>query len=130
MSNQVATSLQVCKVDAKRGLVFGFAVVCKQGDQDYFDAQADHISEDEMMEAATEFMANARLAREMHDQDSGTVIYAFPLTSDIAKALEIQTPMTGLLIGMKPSPEVFKKFEDGTYTGFSIGGTAVREEVA
>jgi hypothetical protein len=27
------------------------------------------------------------------------------------------------MVAAKPSPEVLAKFADGTYTGFSIGGT-------
>lgn len=123
---------QVCKVDTKLGLVFGFALVCKQDGADYFDAQDDHVSEEEMLSAATDFMSEARLAKEMHGREpgEGTVVFAFPLTTDVAKALGIESRMTGLLIGMKPDAETLKKFEDGTYTGFSIGGEAVREEVA
>jgi hypothetical protein len=65
----------------------------------------------------------------MHDQTPmGTVVFAFPLTEDIAKALEIQTKQTGLLIAMKPSADVLEKFVDGTYTGFSIGGRRIKDE--
>ncbi len=118
-------TVQVCKVDAKQGLVFGFAIVCQKDGAAYYDLQDEHIPEAVMLKAATEFMASERVADEMHDwQAQGTVLFAFPLTADIAKALDITTKQTGLLIGMKPSPEVLAKFVDGTYTGFSIGGLA------
>lgn len=125
------TETQVCKVDAKLGLVFGFAVISKVNGEPYFDKQGDHIPEDAMIEAATDFMSKSRAAREMHrGPDAGQVLYAFPLTEDIAKALGIETPKTGLLIGMKPNPEHLSKFEDGTYTGFSIGGDYLENESA
>jgi hypothetical protein len=66
----------------------------------------------------------------MHKGDPiGTMVFAFPLTTDIAKAFDITTPRTGLMIGMKPSAEVLAKFKSGEYTGFSIGGKRVEEEV-
>jgi len=123
---------QVVKVDRALGLVFGFAIVCKQDGKDYVDLQGDLCPEDEMLAASAGFMQEARVAKEMHGEEpgQGTVVFAFPLTGEIARALEITTKRTGLLIGMKPDAETLKKFADGTYTGFSIGGMALREEPA
>ncbi len=127
---EIAKRSTILKVDEKLGLVFGFAIVCKQDGEDYFDLQHDHIPEDEMLKAAVEFMENSRAADEQHDeQQMGSVVFAMPLTSELAKSLEMETPRTGLLIAMKPSAEVFEKFADGTLTGFSIGGTGSSEEV-
>jgi hypothetical protein len=68
-------------------------------------------------------MENSRIAKEMHQgEPKGSVVFAFPLTTDIAKSLGITTERTGLLIAMKPTAAVLEKFRDGTYTGFSIGG--------
>jgi hypothetical protein len=113
---------QVVKVDSNLGLVFGFAVVSTVDGEPYFDVQGDHIPEGDMLKAATEFMETSRTAKDMHKTQAGSVVFAFPLTTDIAKALDIQSPKTGLLIAMKPEPSVLEKFVDGTYTGFSIGG--------
>jgi hypothetical protein len=121
----------VIKVDKQLGLVFGFAIVSKQDGADYFDLQGDHIPEGAMLEAATDFMLHSRMAKEMHrGSEKGTVVFAFPLTTEIAKALDIATKTTGLLIAMKPTAEVLGKFADGTYTGFSIGGSRVTDEAA
>ncbi len=127
-----STYSEVLKVDDSLGLVFGFAIVCTEGGEPYFDCQGDHIPPEAMVKASTDFMQHSRATKEMHqgDQD-GEVIFSFPLTADIAKALDIETPRTGLLIGMKPGPAALAKFKDGTYTGFSIGGSYVtNEEVA
>lgn len=120
------------KVDEELGLVFGFAIVCKNDGEDYFDLHGHNIPEYAMLKAATDFMLNSRMAVDMHERDAdknpiadGTVVFAYPLTSEVAKALNIQTEQTGLLIAMKSSPEVLAKFKDGTYTGFSIGGKFV-----
>jgi Putative phage serine protease XkdF len=123
-------SARVCKVDEGHGLVFGYAIVCKKDGQDYYDLQDDHIPEDAMLDAAVGFMAGERTAKEMHDGDAiGSIVFAMPLTTDIAKAFGIETRTTGLMIAMKPSdPAVLAKFKDGTYTGFSMGGSRVTDE--
>lgn len=126
MTSQLqATS--ILKVDESLGLVFGFAIICKEDGEDHFDTQGDHIPESVMLDGSFDFAKNSRVAKEMHKGDQiGDITFMFPLTSDIAKSLDIVTKHTGLLIAMKPdSPEVLAKFADGTYTGFSIGGLAV-----
>ena len=112
----------VAKVDSELGLVFGFAIVCKRDGQDYFDLQGDHIPEAAMLKAAADFMLHSRVSGDMHERSDGTVVFAFPLTTDIAEALDLSTKQTGLLIAIKPSSDVLGKFRSGEYTGFSIGG--------
>ena len=52
------------------------------------------------------------------------------MTSDIAKALDIEIEKTGFVVGMKPSdPEILEKFRSGEFTGFSIGGARRAETV-
>lgn len=121
----------IVKVDKKLGLVFGYAIVCKSGGEDYFDLQGDHIPENAMMKAATDFMTDNRTAGDMHQGPDvgGQVVFAFPMTTEIAKALGIQVKKTGLLIAMKPSPDMLAKFADGTYKGFSIGGKRIDDEL-
>lgn len=131
MSVQFERTCDVLKVDQRLGLVFGFAIVSKVNGEDYFDTQGDHIPEDAMMKASMDFMKNSRMSKDMHKGDKdGEVVFAFPLTTEIAKSLDIKTRQTGLLIGMKPSKKVLEKFANGSYTGFSIGGGYVESEPA
>lgn len=115
---------EIIKVDTALGLVLGFAIICKDNGVDHFDLQEHHIPEDVMLKAATEFMMAERVGKEMHSGDqTGTVTFAFPLTTEIAKAFGITTPRTGLMIAMKPATvEALNKFASGEYKGFSIGG--------
>ena len=121
---------QVLKVDDGLGLVFGWAIVCKRDGEAYWDLQEDHIPEDAMLSATVDFMQGGAMAKEMHTGDGkGTVLFAFPLTEDIAKAFGLETKTTGLMVAMKPSSaDMLAKFKDGTYTGFSIGGFRVKDE--
>lgn len=125
---QAVGQAQVMKVDASLGLVFGWAIVCKDGGKDYIDVQNDHIPEDSMLAAGMDFMKNSRRNGEMHTRiEAGDILFAFPMTTEIAKAFNFDTHgKTGLIIGAKPDAAQLAKFVSGELTGFSIGG--VREE--
>lgn len=129
---------RIAKIDENLGLVFGWAIVCKIGGEDYYDLNVDrntgervpeHIPEDAMLKAASDFMSNSRAGNEMHaGPATGTYVFAFPLTTDISKAMGIDTHKTGLMVAYKPSAEVLKKYVDGTYKGFSIEGSKLEIE--
>lgn len=124
MQKSFQVSGDILKVNKALGLVFGWGMVCKVDGVDYFDVQGDHAPEDSMLESAAEFMRNSRLAKDMHvRKDAGQIIFAFPLTTEIAKAFDITTKKTGLLIAMEPDAEMLAKFDSGEYKGFSIGGS-------
>ena len=132
-------------VDAAHGIVFGFAIVSKVRNadgvyEDYYDLNVDtdgvhkgkpvpeNITDEAIMKAAVDAMqaGSHMVGDEMHDgPDSGTYPFFFPLTEDVAKALELDAPKLGLLVGYKPEADVLKKFQDGTYTGFSMTGGRV-----
>lgn len=116
-------------------MAFGWAMVSKVGGEDYYDLQDDHIPENALLEASIDFMQGDRTAGDMHASDgdgvkkAGTVVFAFPLITEAAKALGVTTKQTGLIIGVKiDDDEVLKRVKDGTYTGFSIGGQRIRDE--
>lgn len=121
---------EVLKVDEQLGLVFGWALVCTEDGQPYVDLQDDHVPEATMLRAAAGFADGARVAKEMHSGgQAGTVPFVFPMTADIAKALGLQTRRTGMIVGMRPGPEMLAKFRSGEYRGFSIGGRGRRRRV-
>lgn len=124
-------AVTIAKVSDELGLVFGWAIISKLNGQDYYDTQGDFIPEDVMLTAASDYMQNGAVAKEMHvGGEKGKVVFAWPMTADIAKAMGISANQTGLMIGMKPNnPEMLKKFKDGTYSGFSIGGRGERHPV-
>lgn len=121
---------QVIKVSDELGVVFGWAIICKIDGVPYFDVQGDHIPEASMLEAAVDFMVSSRVLGDMHQKaEGGNVVFAFPMTAEIAAAYGISTKQSGLMIGVKPAnPETLEKFRDGTYTGFSIGGRRLEDE--
>lgn len=126
------------KVNEELGIVFGFAMVCKIDGIDYYDLNIDpngervpeNIPEDAMLKCLAVFMAKAnRPGNDMHvGEDKGEYIFAFPLTTDIAKSLEVVTRKTGALVGYMPPPELLAKYKSGEYTGFSIEGLKIEWE--
>ena len=130
MTDKFTASTDFVKVDEEHGLVIGWAIVSKVDGEEYYDVQGDHIPEDAMLKASVDFMANSRISKDMHQgEKTGSVIFAFPMTAEIAKSMGIQTQNTGLMIAIKPdSPAILEKFKKGEYTGFSIGGKRIKDE--
>ncbi len=126
----VFSKAEVFKVDEELGLVFGWGLISQVDGEDYWDLGGDHIPEDAMLKSVTEFMMNGSVAKEMHAGDEkGVVLFSWPLTTQIAKAMGITSKYMGWMIAMKPhTPEILEKFKSGEYTGFSIGGLRVRDE--
>lgn len=122
---------KVAKVDEGLGIVFGWAIICTEKGADYFDTQDDHIPESSMLKAAADFMCHSRVLGDMHrTAEGGSVVFAFPMTQDIAEAFSLgKAEKTGLMIGVKPaSAETLAKFKSGEYSGFSIGGRRITDE--
>lgn len=114
---------KVAAVDEDHGLVLGWGMICRDHGQDYYDLQKNHIPESAMLAAVTEFMGGDREAGEQHVRmGAGTVVHSFPLTTDIAKAMGIETAKTGWMVAVKPDKAMLAKFRSGELTGFSIGG--------
>ena len=127
-----SAEVKVLKVGGDN-IVYGFAIVCTQDFDPYYDLQGDHIPEAVMTKASTEFMATTkRDVKEMHlGVCKGQIVHSLPLTSDLAVALGLgEIDRTGWIIGMQPAdPAIIEKFADGTLTGFSIGGLGEFEPV-
>jgi len=118
-------------VDADLGLVFGWGMICTENGEDHFDSQGDHICEKVMVDSSSDFMINSRATKVMHEgEEIGTVVHSFPLTADIAKAMGLTTDKTGWMVATKPPADVLKKYDDGTFTGFSVGGLCTYVEEA
>lgn len=128
MSDTYEITCEVRKVDEELGLVFGWAIVCEEDGEPYYDLQGDNIPQASMLKAATGFAKGARMAKEMHvGGGRGTVVFMLPLTADIAKSLDIRSRRAGLIIGMAPDEEMLQKFKSGELRGFSIGGRRIKD---
>lgn len=119
---------KVAKVDDTLGLVFGWAIVCTEGGEPYVDLHNDYIPDHAMLKASTKFAKGLRIGGDMHACEDGVIVHTMPLTADIAKAFGIECDKTGLMIALEPADiETLKKFSTGERTGFSIGGTRIKD---
>ena len=115
----------VAKISNELGLVFGWAIVCTEDGEPYFDKQDDHIPEGSMVEAAMDFMLDSRVSKENHDGDqTGTIPFCMPITKEV-RELILEKNQTGLLIAVKADADMLAKFKTGELTGFSIGGRRI-----
>lgn len=132
-------TVKVLKADSTSPLVYGWGSICKVRDAsgnlvDYRDTDNEEFPEDVTELAWRDFMLNSRAMDVMHDeQPLGRVVYAMPMTEDIAKAFGVLDALdrTGVMVGVQiDSAELLDKFRTGEYTGFSIGGSAQYEDLA
>lgn len=109
-------------------MAYGWASVISENGEPVVDTQDDVISADELEKATTDFMADARTAKAMHDGDGiGEVLHSFPLTAELAKSLGISADREGWIVGVKVHDDnVWKAVKDGTFRAFSIGGHSRR----
>ncbi len=121
---------RVAKIDEKLGLVFCWAFTSTVNGADYHDLQGDAVEYD-FVKAAADFMSGSRALDEMHNRKpgEGLVVFAMPMTPEIAKAYGVTATTTGLMVALKPTPEVLAKFVSGEYTGVSIDGEGYRTPV-
>lgn len=126
---------KVLKVDAERQYVFGWASVAITKDgQQVEDLQGDLIDVEDLENAAYEFALDYRGTGVMHQGDVvGQLIESFMVTPDKLEAMGLAPDALpqGHWVGFHiPDAEVFGKIKDGSFSGFSIQGDAVREEVS
>jgi len=113
--DNVRFSMPINKVDVERRLVSGFATL------DNIDKQGDIITADASLDAFKKFRGNLR---EMHTPSAvGKVVsfkedrYFDPETKQFYKGVFVSAYVS------KGAQDAWEKVLDGTYTGFSIGGS-------
>ncbi len=118
-------------VNEELGLVFGWGIICEIDGEPYFDLQNDHIPQDAMLKAVTDFQLHSRATDDMHDEVArGVVVHGFPLTDEVCDAFGIECEKRGWMIAAQPGAEICAKFASGEYTGFSIGGSRITDTPA
>ena len=126
------SQISILKLDDEQRMVYGWATMITKAGEPVIDLQGDVISAKELLSATTDFMKSARVAKAMHVGDQvGEVVHSFPLTIEIAKSLGIETSNEGWIVGVYVEDDrVWKGVKSGDYAAFSIGGQAVKKEIA
>lgn len=127
----VKSKFKVTKSNEDKMLAFGWANVSidRAGNQ-VEDWQGDMIDPEDLEEAAYQFVKLYREGGEMHERGGvATMIESVVFTEEKMQAMGIPpgTLPIGWWIGFQVTdPDVWEKVKDGTYSMFSIEGTAER----
>lgn len=129
--NNGSTAFQIMKSDDEKRLVFGWANIAVRVNGEIIrDYQDDVIDIDELEQAAYVFTAEFGTAGEMHRRGGvGRLVESIVFTKEKAAALGIPPDILpeGWWVGFRvDDDEVWKKVKNGTYSMFSIEGTAER----
>jgi hypothetical protein len=122
---------EVTKMDDDKRIVYGYASVISKNGEPIVDRQGDIITAEELEKAASDFMLNSRVGKTMHfGEPTTTIIHSFPMTDEIKKAYQIESPYEAWLIAVKVhDDETWDMVKKGQLKDFSIGGVATRREV-
>jgi len=119
--------------NAEQRRVFGWFSVTKDREgRQIVDLQKDVIFDDDLEEAAYDFVKQFRAGGEMHEgRAPNELIASLVFTDEIKKALEIPpgTMPNGWFGGFEVPAPTFQKVKEGNRLMFSIEGEADREEV-
>jgi hypothetical protein len=130
----VKSTFKVTKANDDKMMAFGWASVAidVEGNQ-VIDWQEDMLDPEVLEEAAYSFVRFYREGWEMHERGGvATLIESVVFTEEKQKAMGIPagTLPVGWWIGfLVTDQDVWEKVKDGTYSMFSIEGTAERVEV-
>jgi hypothetical protein len=129
-----AHRLVIAKADGDKRQVFGWASVAARVTGEVIEDYQDDIVEiEELEKAAYEYTADFGTAGEMHEHGGvGVLIESVVFTKEKATAMGIPEGYMpeGWWVGFRiDDDEVWKKIKEGTYSMFSIEGTAQREKV-
>lgn len=133
---RVAAEHKICKTDTGLGLIFGWAQVSlertEKGLEPFFDSDNDHFAESGLVEAWDGLMTAGRVLKANHrGEQVGEVVFAMPFTEELAKSFGFDTdtiPKTGVMVGVRPQPDIFEKYASGEWDSFSVGGSIVEME--
>jgi len=127
--DEVTATARLVKTNDELGLAFFWAFTTTNPDgSEHYDLHGDQVmSGDEMIKAAAAFMESGGAVDEMHDSEAtGRVVFAMPMTPEIAKAYGVESKTSGLMVAIRPSADAMAKLKDGTYTAVSIAGIGER----
>lgn len=141
MSDNVSIPLEITKRDDDRRIVFGFAKFSEDPNNRgyyYIDKQGDVITTEDLENSAYEYALTSRSSGTMHVQKGvGNLVESVVVTPEKLDAWGLEpdaVPVAwwvGYHVGEveEGQPDPFESIKKGEYLGFSVEGTAFREDV-
>ena len=128
-----SADVEINKVDEDQCLVFGWASVVHKDGQAVVDHQGDTIDVHDLEKAVYVYVENSRDGGEMHQVlGKGVLVESVVMTVEKQRAMGLAEDSThiGWWCGYRFDQDTFAKVKSGQYTMFSIGGSAVRQDVS
>lgn len=132
----VSLGIDFTKRDEERRLVFGFAKFAEDPARRgylYVDRQDDIITPADLEDVAYEYVLTSRDAGEMHvSKGAATLVESFMVTPEKLEKMGLPGDAIpqGWWVGYRVhDDDAWDRIKKGVYTGFSIEGTGVRQEV-
>ena len=122
--------IPIIKLDDEKQIAYGVVL-----EPDTVDAQGDRITKEEIEKACYWFMEHSQKFREMHKggKIDARVVENYLAPQDLTFNINGKTEKVregSWIMGVKVyDPETWHKCKSGEYTGFSIGGYGLRQEV-
>jgi hypothetical protein len=134
MNYPLNNQLTVMKSNDEKRFVFGWAsIAVRVTGEEVVDFQDDVLEIEELEQAVYDYVIEFRSAGEMHRRGGvGKLIESVVFTKEKAAAMDIPDDILpeGWWVGFHiEDPDVWLKVKDGTYSMFSIEGTATRQQV-
>jgi DNA adenine methylase len=87
------------------------------------------VSEDEIEKAAHYYMEHHRMMKEQHDQENEllTPVESYIAPADFVLGAQRIRKGSWVLAAHVNDPDTWAKIKSGEYTGFSVGGSGIRE---
>lgn len=131
VSRPASTGVTVCKIDAPRRMVYGWAWVSTVGGQEITDRQGDVVDMGEVTDTAHDFIGK-RLLGVMHENtvDIGEIRESLVFDAKLQQALGIDLGKEGWFVGAYVKDNAtWARVQKGELRAFSIGGTGIREPI-
>ena len=109
------------------GLYFAWGAFSKVDGEDFWDSHGHNMPEDDLVEGALSLARSGLLKVEHAGDGAGEVPLVMPLTTDIKKALGIESANSGIVVGFLPDAVTKSAIDAGEITEMSIAGVAFLE---
>lgn len=120
----------ITKIEPEKQIVWGWAYVSEENGQQVVDHSGDIADAETVEKAAHGFVRDSRVGGVLHKDEAGEIVDSLFFSKAVQDALGIDLHKVGWFIGFHVTdPDAWAGVKDGTFTAFSIAGSADTEEL-
>lgn len=118
------------KADDALRIAWGWAYVCEDRGGQVVDVSGDICEAREVQKAAHAFVSDSRAGGVLHEGTGGRIVDSIFFSKAVQDALGIDLGLTGWFVGFEVADDAaWAGVQNGTYTAFSIGGSAETDDL-